>query len=49
MGLLDAVRAFAGDDISTAVVEPEAQAAVLAYDTTVTHRTVMVDSVSDAR
>ncbi|WP_141585847.1 antibiotic biosynthesis monooxygenase [Actinomadura sp. WMMA1423] len=44
---LDAIRAFAGADISTAVVEPEARAAVLTYDTTVTHRTVMVDTVTD--
>jgi heme-degrading monooxygenase HmoA len=34
---LDAVHGFAGEDISTAVVEPEAQSAVIGYDDTVTH------------
>lgn len=34
---LDAVRGFAGDDVTTAIVEPEAQAALIGYDDTVTH------------
>ncbi len=34
---LDSIRAFAGDDLETAVVEPQAQAMLTAYDTTVTH------------
>lgn len=34
---LDAIRAFAGDSLETAVVEPAAQAVLLAYDQTVTH------------
>ncbi|MEV0667955.1 antibiotic biosynthesis monooxygenase [Actinomadura luteofluorescens] len=46
---LDAIRAFAGADITSAVVEPQARAAVLTYDTTVTHRTVLVDTVTDPR
>jgi heme-degrading monooxygenase HmoA len=32
---LEAVRAFAGDDLTTAVVEPAARAALTSYDTTV--------------
>jgi heme-degrading monooxygenase HmoA len=34
---LDAIRGFAGEDIGAAVVEPEAQEAVIGYDDTVTH------------
>jgi hypothetical protein len=40
---LDAIRAFAGDDLITAVVEPEALAMLDESDTTVVHRTVLVD------
>lgn len=32
---LDAVRAFAGEDLTTAVVEPPARAALVRYDTMV--------------
>jgi heme-degrading monooxygenase HmoA len=32
---LDAIRAFAGEDITIAVVEPAAQAVLTGYDTTV--------------
>jgi hypothetical protein len=39
---LDAIRAFAGDDITTAVVEPEAFAVLEHSDTTVVHRDVLV-------
>ena len=34
---IDAVRAFAGDEFTTAVVEPAAQAVLLDYDRTVEH------------
>jgi heme-degrading monooxygenase HmoA len=34
---LDAIREFAGDDITGAVVEPEAQAVLISYDGTVAH------------
>lgn len=34
------IRAFAGDDITVAIVEPEAQAMLLDFDRTATHRTV---------
>jgi heme-degrading monooxygenase HmoA len=43
---LDEIRAFAGDDTDTAVVEPAARDALLAYDTTVTHYTVVAESPS---
>ena len=39
---LDAIRAFAGDDITTAVVEPEALAVLQHSDATVIHRGVLV-------
>ena len=39
---LDAIRAFAGDDITTAVVEPEALAVLQQSDSTVVHRDVLV-------
>ena len=32
---LDAIREFAGDDLTTAVVEPQAQAVLTGYDSTV--------------
>ncbi len=44
----DAIRAFAGDDIATAVVEPEARAYLRDIDPTVSHRTVLLDAVSPA-
>ena len=40
----EAIRAFAGDDITVSIVEPEAQAMLLAFDRTATHRTVVVDA-----
>jgi heme-degrading monooxygenase HmoA len=40
----EAIGAFAGDDITASVVEPEAQAMLLDYDRTASHRTVVVDS-----
>ncbi|MEV0388772.1 antibiotic biosynthesis monooxygenase [Nonomuraea sp. NPDC050643] len=39
---LEAIKAFAGDDVDTAVVEPDAQAALLTYSTTVTHHDVII-------
>lgn len=41
---IGAIRAFAGDDISRAVVEPEAQAALTSFDPVVTHYDVVLDS-----
>ena len=35
------IRAFAGDDITAAIVEPEARAMLLDFDRTATHRTVV--------
>jgi heme-degrading monooxygenase HmoA len=40
---IEAIKAFAGEDINAAVVEPEARAVLLHIDATVTHRTVLVD------
>jgi heme-degrading monooxygenase HmoA len=39
-----AIRAFAGDDISVAIVEPEARAMLLDFDRTATHRSVAADA-----
>jgi heme-degrading monooxygenase HmoA len=41
---LDAIRDFAGEDLETAVVEPEARAVLAAYSRTVTHHDVVVDT-----
>jgi heme-degrading monooxygenase HmoA len=41
----EAIRGFAGSSLERAVVEPVAQAALATYDTTVTHHTVVVDTV----
>jgi heme-degrading monooxygenase HmoA len=41
---LEAIHAFAGADITASVVEPEAQAFLLAFDPSVTHRAVWVDA-----
>jgi heme-degrading monooxygenase HmoA len=41
---LDAIRAFAGDDIARSVVEPEAQAMLASFDPTAAHRTVVIDT-----
>jgi heme-degrading monooxygenase HmoA len=45
---LEAIRRFAGADLDRAVVEPDAQAALARYDTTVTHHSVVVDTLSAA-
>jgi heme-degrading monooxygenase HmoA len=42
---LEAIRRFAGANLEHAVVEPAAEAALASYDPTVTHYTVMVDTV----
>jgi heme-degrading monooxygenase HmoA len=42
---LEAISRFAGPDLEHAVVEPAAQAALASYDPTVTHHTVVVDTV----
>lgn len=39
-----AIRAFAGDDITNSVVEPEAQSVLLSFDHTAVHRSVLVDA-----
>jgi len=41
---LDAIRAFTGDgrELTTAVVEPEAQAVLASFDETVTHHEVVL-------
>ena len=41
---LDAIRAFAGDAISQAVVEPEAAAALVDFDRTVHHYHVVAEA-----
>jgi heme-degrading monooxygenase HmoA len=38
---MDAIRAFAGGDIENAVVEPDAVAALIEYDTSVRHYEVV--------
>jgi heme-degrading monooxygenase HmoA len=38
---MDAIRAFAGDDVERAVVEPEAVAALVSFDRTVQHYEVV--------
>ena len=40
----EAIRAFAGDDITLAIVEPEAQAMLLDFDRTAAHRSVVADA-----
>ena len=39
----EAIRAFAGDDITLSIVEPEAQAMLLDFDRMAAHRHVVVD------
>jgi heme-degrading monooxygenase HmoA len=41
-----AISAFAGDDITRSVVEPEAQAMLREFDRTATHRSVVADAQS---
>lgn len=45
---LKAIERFAGPNLDNAVVEPAAQAVLAGYDTTVTHHTVVVDTVGRA-
>jgi heme-degrading monooxygenase HmoA len=40
----EVIRAFAGDDITVAIVEPEARAMLLDFDRTATHRSVAADA-----
>jgi len=40
----DAIRAFAGDDLSRSVVEPEARAVLLDIDATAAHHDVLADA-----
>jgi heme-degrading monooxygenase HmoA len=40
----DAIHAFAGEDISRSVVEPQARAVLRDIDVTATHRDVLVDA-----
>lgn len=40
----EAIRAFAGADVTASVVEPEAQAVLLDFDRTATHRSVLLDA-----
>lgn len=42
----EAIRAFAGDDITRSAVEPEAQAMLLNFDALAVHRIVAVDARS---
>ena len=42
---LEAIRRFAGANLEHAVVGPAAQTALATYDPTVTHHTVVVDTV----
>ena len=44
----EAIRAFAGDDIAISVVEPKAQAMLLDFDRTATHRSLLVDARREA-
>ncbi len=43
----EAIRAFAGDDVTVAVVEPEARAMLLDFDRAVTHRSVIAGRVPE--
>jgi heme-degrading monooxygenase HmoA len=40
----EAISAFAGDDITVSVVEPEAQAMLASFDRTAAHRRLVVDA-----
>ena len=44
---IEAVRAFAGDDISRAVVEPEAVAALVRFDRSVQHYELIEETEPD--
>lgn len=43
----DDIESFAGPDLTTAVVEPEARAVLLDFDKTVSHQTVVVNTVNN--
>jgi hypothetical protein len=43
----EVIRAFAGEDITVSVVEPEAQAMLLDFDRTAAHRSVVIDARAD--
>jgi heme-degrading monooxygenase HmoA len=40
----EAIRAFAGNDITLSIVEPQAQAMLLDFDRTAAHRSVVTDA-----
>ena len=42
---LEAINSFAGANPENAVIDPAAHAALVRYDSTVTHHTVVVDTV----
>lgn len=46
---MGAIRAFAGDDVGRAVVDPQAVAALVRFDRTVRHYDVVEDLVADGR
>jgi heme-degrading monooxygenase HmoA len=45
----EVIRAFAGDDITAAIVEPEARAMLLDFDRTATHRIVAATAKGGSR
>jgi heme-degrading monooxygenase HmoA len=45
----EVIRAFAGDDITAAIVEPEARAMLLDFDRTATHRIVAATARGGSR
>ena len=46
---LDAIRAFAGEQLDQAVIEPEAAAALVSFDTTVRHYEVIEEAIVRTR
>lgn len=42
---MDAIRAFAGDDVGRAVLEPDAIAALVSFDRTVQHYEVVQETI----
>jgi heme-degrading monooxygenase HmoA len=46
---LDAIRAFAGEDIEAAVVEPEAREVLIDYDERVAHYEIIAEAHGAAR
>ncbi len=43
-----AIRAFAGNDVTVAIIEPQARAMLLDFDRTATHRSVAADARSSS-